>query len=692
MASGRLRGGPLGGQVGLTGLSGPSDKKAVDDEDVTPPETDAQGTEAEASGGLSLVGTVVAERYRIERLLGEGAMGAVYRAEHVHMQKAVALKVLHQSMSQNPEVVRRFEREAVAAGRIEHPHVAGASDFGRLSDGSFYLVLEFIDGKSLGQLMEEVGPMPAERACRIAAQIASALSAAHVAGIVHRDLKPENVMMPRSDAESGDVIKVLDFGMAKLQQTDNTETKLTMHGAVYGTPQYMAPEQAAGEDVDHRADLYALGLMLYEMLVGHPPFEAETMMALLIKHMTEPPPSLPPTVPQKLAGLVTRSLSKRPQDRPQSADEVLATLAEFLGDTYQNPRFSAVGLPDPLGPSAHRSPAPSVVAMRVAGTLAPWFERAIPLYEKIRPGFARMRSLIVRAVTYLKGSMTVSGRTIPRWVPASGIFGFLLVMLVLAGGDHGPDAAAPIASATKGAVTPKTPIKPETKPDPHPPDPELARVIAQAAQGSESALYALEQRDDDERSMTEWIGLTKARLMQKKVEAALSSFHAAIEMEPTTRHDEQILGALRHLADKDEYAEPIINFVAAELGSVGADMLFHIWAKTSLKTTATTLAFDKLSESSVKSHFSKALTVAMQLRDAEDCEDYKAQLPQIERYGDERTLTKLLPLQKQRGCGPAKRSDCYPCLRKDDALRNAIQAAGMRKSRQFRLHGFKFKY
>ena len=177
-------------------------------------ESVTEATDNEA--GESLVGTVLAGRYRIERLLGSGGMGSVYRAEHVLMRKACAVKVLHREMTQVKEVVARFEREAVAAARIEHPNVAAATDFGQLENGSFYLVLEFIEGKSLSQLIAEHGALPEERALLIARQIADALSAAHAAGIVHRDLKPDNVMLVTKDG-SGDFVKVLDFGIAKVK-------------------------------------------------------------------------------------------------------------------------------------------------------------------------------------------------------------------------------------------------------------------------------------------------------------------------------------------------------------------------------------------------------------------------------------------------------------------------------------------
>jgi eukaryotic-like serine/threonine-protein kinase len=273
-----------------------------------------------------LVGTTVAGRYRIEGLLGSGGMGAVYRAEHVHMRKTVALKVLHKEFVGVNEVVARFEREAIAAGRIEHPNVAPATDFGKLDDGSFYLVLEFVDGKSLRQLISD-GPIGWERAVGIARQVVSALVAAHAAGIVHRDLKPDNVMLV-TQPDGTERVKVLDFGIARvtLSEPQRDATHLTKVGAVMGTVAYMSPEQALGEEVDERTDLYALGVILHEMIAGRVPFDAETAAQILAKQITEAPPPLPPGTPAPLGALVGELLRKTAIERPPSARVVLERL------------------------------------------------------------------------------------------------------------------------------------------------------------------------------------------------------------------------------------------------------------------------------------------------------------------------------------------------------------------------------
>ncbi|HTQ04401.1 MAG TPA: serine/threonine-protein kinase [Polyangiaceae bacterium] len=268
----------------------------------------------------------MAARYRVLNLIGTGGMGAVYRAEHVHMRKTVALKLLHPELLRVGEVVQRFEREAIAAARIDHPNVVAASDFGKLDDGSFYLVLEYVDGTSLRQLLER-GPLPAARALNIARQTVLALGAAHAAGIVHRDLKPDNVMLvPGPDGS--DRVKVLDFGIARVAPpSENRDaTKLTRVGVVMGTVAYMSPEQATGQAIDERTDLYSLGVMIYEMIAGVVPFDAELPSQVLARQLVEAPPPLPEGTAPALAELVYDLMEKKADDRPPNAQAVLDRL------------------------------------------------------------------------------------------------------------------------------------------------------------------------------------------------------------------------------------------------------------------------------------------------------------------------------------------------------------------------------
>ena len=315
---------------------------------IPPPETEHEDARIPA-------GTMVADRYRIARVLGEGGMGVVYAAEHVLMRKEVALKVLHAEMCSLPEVVARFEREAIAAAHIDHPNVAGATDFGRLPDGSCYLVLELLRGTSLRDEITK-GPIPLGRALRILRGIASGVSAAHLKGIVHRDIKPENVMLVERDGDP-DFVKVLDFGIAKVDPSvaaaPGAGKVLTRVGTVFGTPEYMAPEQAVGDTVDARADLYAIGVVFLEMLTGKCPFTGNALSILRERILAVGPPDMSGIADPGARELVARLLTRQADDRMQTAAELVAAI-DALGDE----RMSG-SVPPPPAPSNH---APSASA------------------------------------------------------------------------------------------------------------------------------------------------------------------------------------------------------------------------------------------------------------------------------------------------------------------------------------------
>lgn len=297
-----------------------------------------------------LIGETVDERYRVEALLGEGGMGLVYRVTHTRLNKPLAIKVLRLENTRDEEVLARFRREAESASAIGNQHIVDINDFGVLRDGSTYFVMECLEGMDLIEAMDLAERMPEERALRIATQICKALGAAHDVGIVHRDLKPENVFLTRRD-ETSDFVKVLDFGIAKVA---NGPTRLTRKGEVLGTPHYMSPEQCEGEDVDHRTDIYALGVLLYEMLTGHVPHDADTMMGILTKHLYEepiPPKIRVPQVSQELEALIMRCLEKHPDQRYQTMREIELDLARI--QSGQPP----VG-PDTVTLTPTRAPAP----------------------------------------------------------------------------------------------------------------------------------------------------------------------------------------------------------------------------------------------------------------------------------------------------------------------------------------------
>jgi eukaryotic-like serine/threonine-protein kinase len=271
-----------------------------------------------------LVGQLLSDRYRILERVGDGAMGAVYLAEHTLMHKRVAVKVLHGEMSRVPEVVARFEREAVAAAHIDHPNVVSASDFGKLPDGTFFLVLEYIEGITLRKKLN-YGALTLSEALHVTGQIAQGLLRAHQLGIIHRDLKPENVILLEREGDPN-FVKILDFGIARVPMGSLGKTEegltVTQVGMVYGTAEYMAPEQAQGFDINAQADLYALGVMLFEMLTGWRPFDADSKIIVLGMHVA---------VEDLIRQLMEKDFSKRPAD----AKEVLARIALLQTDALQ---------------------------------------------------------------------------------------------------------------------------------------------------------------------------------------------------------------------------------------------------------------------------------------------------------------------------------------------------------------------
>jgi len=287
------------------------------------------GTRLPQGGGL--VGRTVGERYRILGRIGEGGMGTVYLCEHIALGKRMAVKVLRPEFSRDEELLRRFQHEARAASQIGQENIIDVFDFGHTAEGSAYFVMEALEGESLGRILSHEGAMSLPRALPILMQICRALGAAHQRGIVHRDLKPENVFVVRRHDEA-DFVKVLDFGISKSALASEGK-RITRAGSIIGTPEYMSPEQAAATSVDHRSDIYAFGVLAYEMLTGQLPFQGETPLATLLKHQSEAPLSprrLRPDLPVEVETLIMRALVKKPEGRQQSMAEVAADLTRAM--------------------------------------------------------------------------------------------------------------------------------------------------------------------------------------------------------------------------------------------------------------------------------------------------------------------------------------------------------------------------
>jgi len=276
-----------------------------------------------------LIGTLLAGRYEVKRRIGEGGMGLVYEGKHRDIDKPVAIKVLRNDLSRRPDVVARFRQEAKSASRIGHENIVDVSDFGETRYGSSYFVMEFLEGEDLANVLGREVTVEAQRACGIALQCCRALGAAHAKQIVHRDIKPENIFLIERDGVK-DFVKIVDFGIAKMGDIETEGQpgrKLTKTGMIFGTPEYMSPEQAAGKELDHRVDVYALGIILYECLTGRVPFVGDTFMGVLTQHLfSEPPPIIEMNpraqVSAELELVIAKALAKDPNERYQDTAEL----------------------------------------------------------------------------------------------------------------------------------------------------------------------------------------------------------------------------------------------------------------------------------------------------------------------------------------------------------------------------------
>jgi serine/threonine-protein kinase len=378
-----------------------------------------------------LLGTTVDSRYQVLEVLGEGGMGRVYKARHASLERAFAMKVLRRDLARDEGLAGRFIQEARTTASVRHPNIVEITDFGNLPDGVPYFVMELLVGQTLGDVIKGGGPLPAGRAARILTQVARALAAAHAAGVVHRDLKPDNIFLVGGmrGGEASDDVRVVDFGAAKVVGA----SRMTKTGVVFGTPHYMSPEQASGQPVDHRADVYALGVIMYEMFVGRPPFEADTYMGVLTQHMfVQPvPPSEVNAAAKELGALeeiTLLCLAKKPEERFQSMDDLVLAIDSVVKIRKDGGAEVAAKL------AARPSGAPPSLRYRMADELEP-------------PTLAEMRVAI--------DSVLPPRRPVP-WGWIAGIGGaalFLAVALGVVAHGTGTPRAVPTAVAPGPAVS-----------------------------------------------------------------------------------------------------------------------------------------------------------------------------------------------------------------------------------------------
>jgi serine/threonine-protein kinase len=571
----------------------------------------------------ALIGQVIADRYEVEALLGVGGMGSVYRARHVKIHKLVALKTLHAEMLSSPDAVARFEREAIAAARIDHPNVVVATDFGPLPDGRYYLVLEYVEGHELSQVLAETGPLSVTHALAITRQISSALEAAHTLGIVHRDLKPDNIMLVQRGVD--ELVKVLDFGIAKITLDDNAQ-QLTQFGAVFGTPQYMSPEQAKGLTVDGRSDLYSLGVVLYEMLKGALPFEAKDPLGYLMQHLTAQPAPLPESIAEPVRSLVGRLLEKDPSRRPPNAANLLAELDEI---SYR----LATGSTD--GTASAALPTPVLRLPRTLGT------RSVAL----------AKHLLARPIRICGRTFSTVSWLLLALLPASG--------LIVAGYYFRPHK-------TTSTLTSPT----VTAPEQHSALPTMSREAFEREVNRINAIKVYERTELD------WMILARGTAKLERWEQSALAYQALLSLRADLRRDPGLLSDLLNATQDPKSFRVVLNLAETVLGRHGIDLIWEMWQSDRLdpdRKEQTEKLAKKLLILSRRA--SPALRVAIELSFTTKCEKLLSVLERAATDADSRSSERLATLASRIGCGPTDGVECFPCLNGNTLLETATARA-----------------
>jgi serine/threonine-protein kinase len=531
------------------------------------------------------IGTIVGERYRIVSRIGVGGMGAVYRAEHTMMRRDLAIKVLLPELSGKEEFARRFEREAESASRLDHPNIITTTDFGRTGDGSLFLAMEFLAGTSLGAAIS-AGPMRIERALAIQRQILRGLDHAHAAGVVHRDLKPENIMLIERDGQR-DVVKILDFGIAKVTEPQSGGQALTQAGVIFGTPEYLSPEQALGEAVDARADIYAAGVILYEMLAGRRPFESEDKVKIISMHLAHAPPRVRDVnsavdLPVPLEQAVLQAMEKSRENRFATAAAFMQALDDAEIESQRDDEFAA-------------------------GATIPQMDLRLP---GRRP---RALPIAIALVAVAIGGLTIKRRL----------------------GHH---RAAPLA------------VRP-VEPAPPPPDlaAQMKKVEAwleddntAAARVALETMLTSRPKDGRVRYM-----LGRVSYGQDKHQEALDDYAAAIALDPGFRGDPVLLGHLDAMLADPKLDDAALALLIDHVGAPAADLLGKV-ANEGSDLSRRRRAAAALVDLDEEKRVDRVSLDLLELRKAATCEEKKDWVEKLRKLGDARALPALRGLRVRR--------------------------------------------
>jgi serine/threonine-protein kinase len=595
---------------------------------MQPPQEKQSEKAAELPDRPNMIGRVLSERYRIDRLIATGSFGAVYQGVHLHMHKQVAIKVLHPEIENFPELIERFEREAVAGAHISHPNVAVASDLGKFDGDSYFLVQEYVPGETLRKAIDR-GAMPAARAAFIARQIAAGLGAAHRHKIVHRDLKPANVMLVDG---SDDFVKLIDFGFARVPVEElphapkgdsGPEWLVSEAGVVFGSVGYMAPEAALGmRNVKESADLYALGLIFYEMLAGEHPFDLDLPPGELFKLQRNaiPPPLLEKNpnsdVPPDLDTVVTRLLAKEPEQRYPSASAAIAAIdaamrnVEGYIDRGRSDRFRR--------PRAEAKPVVSVAEPKV---------EAKPL-ESLKPAIGEQSILLTSLAARRRRGRAIGGVIAVFALAAAALW----VVFRLAESD----GSGPAASASAPAISALPP------PPPAP---------SESARGNESF---------DQKFVRELKDKLISQAEKAKSDEAARTWLMLMEANPKALDDVEVQNATVALAKRaereDESTDKVFYQLAYRSGAIGLDLLFRVLDE-SPGTRAAQRAESIPAKQGGSERASPGLRITLEIRRM-TCEQKAMLFERAGREGDERTLRQLEGLRPP-ACATKKGACCF---------------------------------
>jgi serine/threonine-protein kinase len=596
-----------------------------------------------------LLGKTIDERYEVVRRLGAGAMGAVYEVRHLRLGKRFAMKVIHRELTQIPEFVARFEREAHSTSRLQHPNCILVTDFGHAESGELYLVMEFLEGRPLSELLDK--PIPVGTALEIARQITLGVQHAHQAGVIHRDLKPENVFRVENPDGSWQV-KVVDFGIAKLPVGEGTKDgrePLTKAGVVFGTPEYMAPEQALGGDVGARADLYAVGGILWRMLIGRPVFAIEGHVELLSAKLAEPAPPLEKVAPgafsPALQALLRRLLERKPSERIASAEELLAAIEAIVGE--------------PGGGLADRDAA----AAARGGALAPLRALTTGATEVVRAWYrcegapAASWPLRLRAlVTTSRGAVVLGG--------ALAVVALLVAVVLLVTPSRPasppPEVAVaviptPVPIVTPGAGKPGTGKLPVAKKLPPPPTtpilqhPALEHAQTLLAQGN-CRDASLELKNLVQRIPTlarAHYLLGAALVCRRQPDEALDAYRQAIKLDARYRGDARILEDAERMLKLPKLRTEALRFLGEEVGAAALPTLLRVAGRgTPRALRRSAIAF--ATKLGAEKQIDWVASLALDLREGSTCAERGEAVEAMRKLRDPRAIPILRAARDER--------------------------------------------